>query len=100
MSKTTEVCFDISTGVLTFIGTTIFKGTLISEDCVNADQPVTQGNIKYVTIEDAIGTNINDVVVLPSTVSQFVYIGAYDRLPDLSGVDASFQYGDFVTFEI
>ena len=78
MSRTTEVCFDISSGVLVAGGITIRKGTMVSEECIGADQPITMGNIHYITVEDNAGVGYNDVFVQSSTVPSFVVTADYN----------------------
>ena len=100
MSRTTEVCYDISSGVLTALPVTVYKATAISEECITADQPITKGNIQYVTVSDAGGIGYNDAVVKGSLVTNFLYIGAYDRIPNFITPDISAQFGQFVHIEL
>ena len=93
MSKTTEVSFDISSGVLSGSGITIVKATLISNDCIDADQPITTGNIKYVTVLDDGGLGYNDAIVENSTVSSFDASANYLGFPVT-------LVGEFVVIEL
>ena len=80
MSKTTEVCFDISSGAVSGSVNNITKGALVSNDCVNADQAVNTANVKYVNVTNNSGDTPNDVVVQSSFVNSFTYDASHGGL--------------------